>query len=79
MIMIEDSLLQHAKANEEKLRMEIAAALYSHGPVSLRKAASIAGVNWMKLQWYLGKEKGIETYTEEMLMNDLKTLEQLRK
>jgi predicted HTH domain antitoxin len=79
MIAIEDYLLQHAEANEEKLRMEIAAALYAHGPVSLRKAASITGVDWMKLQWYLGEEKGIETYTEEMLINDLKTLEQQKK
>lgn len=79
MIVIEDSLLKQAEVNEEKLRMEIAAALYAYAPVSLRKAASMAGVNWMELQWYLGKEKGIETYTEKMLLDDLKTLEQLRK
>lgn len=79
MIVIEDSLLQRAEVNEEKLRMEIAAALYAHGAVSLRKAATITGVNWMKLQWHLGEEKSIETYTLEMLMNNLKIAEQLRK
>lgn len=76
MIVIEDSLLQ--RANEQKLRMDVAAALYEHGTVSLRKAATIAGVNWMELQWFLG-EKGIYTYTEEMLTHDLETLERLKK
>jgi hypothetical protein len=58
-------------------RMVIMATLYAHGPVSLRREASTASVDWMKLQWYLGEEKGIETYTEEMLMNDQKTWEHL--
>ena len=79
MIVIEDSLLQQANVNEEKLRMEIAAALYAHGPVSLRKAATIAGVDWMKLQWFLGEEKGISVYTEEMLERDFEFARNFKK
>lgn len=78
MIVIEDALLQRTHIDEQKLRMEIAATLYEHGEVSLRKAAAIAGVNWMELQWFLG-EKGIYTYTEDMLQHDLETLERLKK
>ena len=78
MIVIEDSLLKRKAVDEEKLRMEVAIALYEYGHVSLRKAATIAGVDWMKLQWDLG-EKGIYTHTEEMLKHDLETLERLKK
>jgi predicted HTH domain antitoxin len=78
MIVIEDYTLQHAKVSEEQLRMEIAALLYERETCSLRKAARIVGVDWMKLQGFLG-ERGIYTYTEDMFLQDLETIKSFKR
>lgn len=78
MIVIEDYTLQHAKVSEEQLRMEIAALLYENETCSLRKAATITGVDWMELQKFLGG-KGISVYSEEMLERDLEFAKSFKK
>lgn len=78
MIVIEDDVLQHAAIDEEDLRMEIGAILYQKGTYSLRKTAKIIGVDWMKLQGFLG-DRGIYTYTEEMFEQDMETLKNLNR
>ena len=77
MIIIEDGTLQSAKISEQQLRMEIACVLYENEACSLRKAASIAGVDWIELQRFLG-QRGISVYTEEMLKNDLEVIKSFK-
>ena len=78
MIVIENYTLQNATVSEEQLRMEIAMLLYERETCSLRKAATILGVDWMKLQGFMG-ERGIFTYTEEMFLNELETIKNFKK
>jgi predicted HTH domain antitoxin len=60
----------------ERLRLEIACALYASGRIGKVVGAEMAGVDFFTFQRALG-ERGIPTYTEEMLAGDLQTLKTL--
>lgn len=78
MIVLEDDVLQNIAIPEEQLRMEIGAILYEKSAYSLRRTARIVGVDWMKLQAFLG-DKGISTYAEELFSRDLEFGKDFRK
>jgi predicted HTH domain antitoxin len=63
--------------NEADLRLELACSLYARGLVGKVKGAEIADVDFFSFQGALG-ERGIPSYTSEMLQEDLRTLEELR-
>lgn len=60
----------------EELRLELACALFARGRVGKVRGAEIAGVDFFSFQRALG-ERGIPTYTVEMLHEDMDTLKKL--
>ena len=59
-----------------ELRLELACALYERGRIGKIAGAELAGVDFFEFQRALG-ERGIGSYTEEMLDEDLATLKSL--
>ena len=59
-----------------ELRLELACALYARGKLGKVRGAELAGVSFFDFQRALG-ERQIESYTEEMLGEDLKSLRKL--
>jgi predicted HTH domain antitoxin len=60
----------------EELQLELACALYARGLVGKVRGAQIAGVDFFAFQRALG-ERGIPTYTIEMLHQDLDALRKI--
>ncbi|MBI5772014.1 MAG: UPF0175 family protein [Verrucomicrobia bacterium] len=60
----------------EIARLELACALYARGKIGKAAGAELAGVDFFAFQHALG-ERGIETYTDEMLDEDLIALSRL--
>jgi predicted HTH domain antitoxin len=59
--------------SEAELRLELACALYSRGKIGKLAGAELAGVDFFTFQGALG-ERGIASYTTEMLQQDVQTL-----
>jgi predicted HTH domain antitoxin len=59
-----------------EVRLELACALYARGRIGKVTAAEYAGVDFFTFQRALG-ERGISTYTDEALANDLQSLKEL--
>jgi predicted HTH domain antitoxin len=64
------------KLSPSELRLEFACALYQKGHLGKIAASEFAGVNYFEFQRALGS-RGIDSYTEEMLDNDLSALKTL--
>jgi predicted HTH domain antitoxin len=64
------------KLSREEMRLETACGLYSRGRLGRIAAAELAGVDLIVFTQAL-KERGIAVYTEEMLDEDLKSLQAL--
>jgi predicted HTH domain antitoxin len=59
-----------------ELKLELACALFARGKIGKVGGADLAGVSFFEFQRALG-ERQIESYTVEMLEQDLKTLKTL--
>ena len=60
----------------EALRLELACALYARGKIGKLAAAELAGVDFFAFQGALG-ERGIDSYTQEMLDQDVAAMRRL--
>jgi predicted HTH domain antitoxin len=63
---------------EAELRLELACALHARGKLGKVGAAEFAGVDFFTFQHALG-ERGISSYTEEMLREDVSNLAERRR
>jgi len=61
---------------EADVRLELACAIYARGKTDKVTGAHLAGVDFFTFQRALG-ERGIFSYTEEMLDEDVRTLQEL--
>jgi predicted HTH domain antitoxin len=64
--------------SEAELRLELACALYAQGKIGKVGGADLAGVDFFAFQSALG-ERGISSYTVEMIEDDLANLRALRQ
>ncbi len=60
----------------QELRLELACALYARGRLGKVRGAELAGVDFFTFQRALA-ERGIETYTSQMLEQEIEALEKL--
>jgi len=67
MITIEDSYIKASGYSEEQLKLEIAVMLFEKEKLSLRKAASLAGLHWLDFMKELDKRKIALHYDESLL------------
>jgi predicted HTH domain antitoxin len=74
LIELPDNVLEHL-LNKQKMLLEIAIYLFEKDKLTLGKAAEFAGIPKMQMQNEIGG-RGINMhYDEEMLENDLKSIE----
>ena len=64
------------RLSPEMLRLELACALYGRGKIGKVAGAQLAGTDFFSFQQALG-ERGISSYTEEMLDGDLVAIKSL--
>lgn len=67
MIVLEDSYVRATGYTEEELKIEIAVMLFEKEKLSLRKAASMAGLRWLDFMRELDKRKISLHYDESLL------------
>ena len=60
----------------EMVRLELACALYARGKIGKVGGAELAGIDFFAFQRALG-ERGVATYTSEMVDEDLTALRKL--
>jgi len=63
---------------ETELRLELACALYARGKLGKVGASEFAGVDFFAFQRALG-ERGISSYSDEMVQEDVSNLAELRR
>ena len=69
-------LPETARLAPDEVRLELACALYSRGRIGKLTGAQMAGVDFFDFQRAL-EERGVALYTEQMLADELRTLEEL--
>lgn len=67
MIVIDDSYIKASGLDEDELKLDIAIMLFEKEKLSLRKAASLAGLNWLVFMKELDKRSISIHYDETML------------
>lgn len=67
MLVIDDMYLKAAGLNELELKLEIAIMLFEQERLSLRKAASLAGIHWLDFMKTLDSRKIAIHYDETLL------------
>lgn len=67
MIVIDDNYIKEVGLNEDELKLDIAIMLFEKEKLSLRKAASLAGINWLMFMKELDKRDISIHYDETML------------
>jgi len=67
MIVIEDSYIKATGYSEQELKLEIAVMLFEKEKLSLRKAASMAGLHWLNFMKELDKRQIALHYDESLL------------
>jgi predicted HTH domain antitoxin len=67
MLVIDDIYLKAAGLNELELKLEIAIMLFEQERLSLRKAASLAGIHWLDFMKTLDSRKIALHYDETLL------------
>lgn len=67
MIILEDSYLKATGYTEHELKIEIAVMLFAKEKLSLRKAASLAGMHWLEFMKELDKREIALHYDETLL------------
>jgi predicted HTH domain antitoxin len=70
------ALSDGGRFTSEELRLELACALFARGRIGKIEGAALAGVDFFRFQQALC-ERQIPAYTEEMLADDLVTLNKL--
>jgi len=78
-IQIPDNLLAQANLTPEELLIEIATHLYDLGRLSMGQARKLARIDQILFQKELSKRNINIKYSEEDLMDDLKTIEELKE
>ena len=63
-------------SSPEMLRLEVACALYARGQIGKVGGAQLTGIDFFTFQQALG-ERGIASYTDEMLDGDLAAIKTL--
>jgi len=78
MIVLNDRLIEEMKMPEEQIKLEFAIWLYQTDKVSLRKAAKIAGLDWLSFSEIL-RQRDISTVkmSDEELLTEVKTVNSL--
>ena len=78
MIVLNDRLLEEMEIPEEQIKLEFAIWLYQTDKVSLRKAAKIAGLDWLSFSEILCERK-ISTVkmSDEELRTEVKMVNSL--
>lgn len=67
MLIIEDSFIKASGLSEDELKLEISVMLFENEKLSLRKAASLAGLHWLDFMKELDKRKIALHYDESLL------------
>ncbi len=67
MLVIEDAYINAAGYTNEQLKLEIAVMLFKKEKLSLRKAASLAGLHWLDFMKELDKREIALHYDESLL------------
>ena len=67
MLVIEDTYLSASGYTEEELKLEIAVMLFEKEGLSLRKAATLAGMHWLNFMKELNKRNIALHYDETLL------------
>lgn len=67
MIVIDDAYIKATGYTEAQLKMEIAVMLFAKEKLSLRKAASMAGVHWLNFMKELDRREIPLHYDESLL------------
>lgn len=67
MIVIDDNYIKEVGLNEDELKLDIAIMLFEKEKLSLRKAASLAGISWLMFMKELDKRDISIHYDETML------------
>lgn len=67
MIVIDDGYIKATGLDEDELKLEIAVMLFEKEKLSLRKAASLAGLNWLIFMKELDRRSIDIHYDETML------------
>lgn len=76
-LQIPDQIAQQIPMNEEELLLEFSIFLYEQEILSMRAAATMAGVSWVKMEKLLA-ERGIDMhYDMEDVNKDLENLKKL--
>lgn len=64
MLVLEDDFVKAFKLPDEEIKLELAILLFQKGKVSSRKAASLAGINFLKF-WEELSNRGIDLISEK--------------
>ena len=67
MILLEDSYLKASGYSENELKLELAVLLFAQERLSLRKAASLAGMHWLDFMKELDRRQISLHYDESLL------------
>ena len=67
MIILEDTYVKATGYTEGELKLEIAVMLFEKEKLSLRKAASLAGLHWIDFMKELGRREISLHYDETLL------------
>ena len=67
MVLLEDTYLKATGYSEDELKLEVAVMLFAKEKLSLRKAASLAGVHWLEFMKELDRREIALHYDESLL------------
>lgn len=68
MLVLEDDFVKAFDLSEPEIKLELAILLFQQGKVSSRKAASLAGIDFLKF-WEKLSNRGIDLISEKTYIN----------
>lgn len=69
MLILEDDFVKAFDLPEPEIKLELAILLFQRGKVSSRKAANLAGINFLKF-WEELSKRGIDLISEKTYINE---------
>ena len=69
MLVLEDDFVKAFDLSEPQIKLELAILLFQQGKVSSRKAAGLAGINFLKF-WEELSNRGIDLISEKTYINE---------
>ncbi|HET7119610.1 MAG TPA: UPF0175 family protein [Hanamia sp.] len=69
MLVLEDDFVKAFDLSEPEIKLELAILLFQQGKVSSRKAANLAGINFLKF-WEELSKRGIDLISEKTYINE---------